>query len=978
MGIITKRASGVINSIATTGTTQVLTVTMDDTYTLADEVGRIIYITDDNNSQGRYREITAFTSTTITVDAPFGESTDTTNIGPFRSLEALTTDTDSYSAVNERPIAATNTFAISRTLAEAAALTGSDIIDNTVGETKAFRMIGSEVSFGDGVVVYDKDAVLEMDYQDSVRILPGSALILGKQNFGDTTREDVLGYTSDSCTVIDTSVGYIPSGNEDRGAFHMNGGVYRGTATSGQGTFLRFNGNSTVGSADQMRQSLRFWGVMVLGRFGGRVSGNYSVLLDNTTSGNFGSLGFMNPLAIAISQGTKITNSLQAFYISTQLGGSTTLGATEVQDLFASGSTSPRVFNINSSTGGTVQSINDWDLGAMDALTTGDSTVSLTGGNTNSSRMDWNKNYKLDFTNTDGSAITDINGKVRIHEQDGTVTSAGTIDTVLGDCPVQLLRKYFHTLGGARPNFQSATVTEETPYSWAALFRNSNLVVGQTDLLGPVGGIELSFPIVDDINITQTDTSLVDAYTELGSDGRLYDYSYKFKEDNMEMPTLQTMPFVKTGNIISPTTAGENFSFANTFNTPLGYTAATSDWLINIPITGYDGGIETTGNVFFDRTIIGDVEANTIDFTGTQPTTAIDTSGKVKGTLSLADGTYIIRGGADVSELTINADVPANNAVIITLEDAQTTVGDNSLVLGTGVSSNKVITVTMQLDEDYDEDKLKKFRWVGASSPTDYGTKTKKDHNDDDVTITPNNTLNSVDFAFTIDVDDSLYFYIAYEGYEHDAVQGDDITNATITPIPLTTSQIDFTAVAVADSDDETLEGLTPTVGSTAAGGAFTAVTNDIFFVVPTTAALPDITGNFDKKFVWRAMHENTYVDGVLQGFTPFNPWKFEVSSLRLNFVTDDTDELRFLGNFIKESATTVIQFASRVINASEKDLRATISSADDTTLEVRFGINASGASGAEVNAIVKNVYLNDTDVQGRQEEISQITYFAP
>ena len=194
MGIITKRASGVIDSIATTGTTQVLTVTMDDSYTLADEVGRIIYITDDNNSQGRYREITAFTSTTITVDAPFAESTDTTNIGPFRSLTALTTDTDSYSAVNERPIAANNTFAISRTLAEAAALTDSDIIDNTVGETKAFRMIGDIVSFGDGVVVYDKDAVLEMDYQDSVRILPGSALILGKQNFGDTTREDVLGY----------------------------------------------------------------------------------------------------------------------------------------------------------------------------------------------------------------------------------------------------------------------------------------------------------------------------------------------------------------------------------------------------------------------------------------------------------------------------------------------------------------------------------------------------------------------------------------------------------------------------------------------------------------------------------------------------------------------------------------------------------------------------------------------------------------
>ena len=751
--------------------------------------------------------------------------------------------------------------------------------------------------------------------------------------------------TSDSCTVIDTSVGYIPSGNEDRGAFHMNGGVYRGTATSGQGTFLRFNGNSTPGSAAQMRQSLRFWGVMVLGRFGGRVSGNYSVLLDNTTSGNFGGLGFFNPLAIAISQGTKITNSLQAFYLSTQLGGSTTIGATEVQDLFASGSTSPRVFNINSSTGGTVQSINDWDLGAIDALTQG--SASLISGNTNSSTMNWNKNYKLDFTNTDGSAITDINGQVRIHDTTDTVTSAGTIDTVLGDCPVQLLRKYTHTLGGARPNFQDSNVTEETPYTWAALFRNSSLVVGQTELLGPVGGIELSFPIVTDINILETDTSLVDAYTEFLNSRDVYDYQYKFKEDNMEMPTLQTMPFTISGDTITPTVGSNAIIFSSSQSgVPLQYNGSTA-WTLTTPATGFLGGVSTTGTVTVDTTIKGDISAGTISHSFSDGDVIMDGDITCSGSILLNSGTYELI-DADYGGMIFNT--PAGSTVTLI-----SIGGTGSPTLNTGVTLTKQVEFIVELDGDtYTAADTTLAAFEYDTDGILVGTELTQ------TSLTPDNDNNQFAVTYSVDPANVVRFAVLVDGYKVARQESD--AQAIITLEKYNANIMNKDAVSdnttVQTSVDALIDGMTVTWDATNARVDYQFANDD--------ALTAEITDAETRNFIYILCKQNVYLSRVAMEDIDVLAVDFNIDGILVG-ITPEVHYSKVSGG------TSAIEPNSQVVDPGNNDQSAALTNAPDDE-KVRFNKKATVVFNTNANleaaaAELKRVY-ND-DVKPRQNNMA-------
>ena len=188
------------------------------------------------------------------------------------------------------------------------------------------------------------------------------------------------------------------------------------------------------------------------------------------------------------------------------------------------------------------------------------------------------------------------------------------------------------------------------------------------------------------MNITNTDTTVVDAYTELETPEKLYDYAHGVKFRNPRLPAIDDVYFERSGDtLISTNDRSVMFStaVANDGDPPFDFDPGAVSVIVGAG--GYQGGIDVgSGNVTFNNTIRGFVNAATINNSFTDRDIIIDTEQSVSGTMALNTGTYFIN-NADISLLII---ISGGGAVTVNVAGV-----DQSIINAANALSGADVTV---------------------------------------------------------------------------------------------------------------------------------------------------------------------------------------------------------------------------------------------------------------------------------------------
>ena len=592
--ITTPYLSGTITAISDDG----LTLTLDTDIHTGDS-GKIIFMTDGDGIRN-YRRFTydgISALNTINLDEPFGES-------PFRSIDSLRTGTK----FTEGDIAVGDAFSISYAWADLAS--NADI---TLSNSNQFVDITGGTQLSSGVVIYDENVTVQWEYSttSNIRISSGAAVILGRQHFGNLDDDDVLGYTSNSCRVIDTSTG--TGSSENPGTFHMNGGTYE---VSGTRTFLRFNdGDSNTNDA---AQNFRMWNVKVYGGFGARISGDQSVMLNTEGVGNTGSngtLGLANPIRPGIFLNCASRDARQGIYHFPATAGNVTVEAFDIQDI---DTTVIRIDTGGSPSNNTL-TLNNWSFPDLTAATASGTNVDTFQRTVNRAahQIRFTKDVEFTVVNVDGTSPNDANNDGRVLFRDAFAALTIDSDNNGGGLfpAINLLGR--DAVTSTVLNFGSFDDTDffdvYTPYDYAIKYRNHNLLLGNTSFDTGSGAFTQTLTRTLDVNITDTDLSSVDAYTDLGTAARVYDYADKFKNENMTLPTPLEQYFTKSADVLTFTQENVNVEMLSTLTPVFAYLGdlvendrdLTPQFTGNTQVSSVDRDeiIVTTGNTLDDNAI---------------------------------------------------------------------------------------------------------------------------------------------------------------------------------------------------------------------------------------------------------------------------------------------------------------------------------------------------------------------------------------
>ena len=640
--------------------------------TIANIIGRMVTMTS-GNAIHEHRFITGVSGNTITLSDPWGthwfKHRNSLRTGmPFS--QGVPSSGDSFIiSWNETDLAGAN--GIQNEFIRNASVTGFPNSEeyrfrngsgNRVTLNPASTVSGVSFHADSTAIIYDSRYHLVPSWNANRK----GYVVLGKFRTGDPSDAASGGYPTNPVHLVD--VASNAQSSEAKGAFHQYGGE---VISTGNG-FLRYNAaDITEDGAQDFVQFL----TKVDGRFASRVSGDRSILNPLIVSGNE-SRGYCNPVRVGYIGDATIADCRTAIYNYFLFAGSTTVEGINAVDIntaliyfFTDGG--------NKSTGETL-TLRNWDLGQVERLVNLPG-VSLVGGNSqgpSSSTVGEDPNNlalskQINFGITNEMASAGINIDAGLFYEDITgVAGSQSIDQSTGLFPVVTLPARTYELPSAFQstsvpgksddfvhinNFDDGSPDVRTPYTYGIISRNREFVSGVTGLTGPIGPIAITRSLVPDPEITETNTATVDAYTELETTEKLYDYAHGFKSLNQFQPEVEDLYIYKSGRVAS-TRSNRNIVFVET--APLGQTgplAYTAGALTIVDgSNGFDGGVDVgIGNVTFNSSVKGSVVAGTILHNFVPNQTIIETSESVSGIINLNAGTYDVTGGSDISLLEI-------------------------------------------------------------------------------------------------------------------------------------------------------------------------------------------------------------------------------------------------------------------------------------------------------------------------------------
>ena len=435
----------------------------------------------------------------------------------------------------------------------------------------------------------------------------------------------------------------------------------------------------------------------VEGNFGGRISGDQCILSPSKISGytNGSNFGYCNPIRVGFIGDTAILGSNNCLYNFFDVAGSTTVDGIEIQDI-ASQIIWMNQSGLGAGNAGDTMTLRNWSIDQLRTETTpgGTNFVQRTGASSGAAEANTNiaiqKEFNVSAVNSAREAIT---GESKIAYSSALeAANVGTeVSTTTGTFDTQDLEAYRWSLGSVPiANIDvAANRTTSIPYDYAVVHRDFDLFVGQHDLSGGVGSVDVSSTLLPDPNLT-ADAATVDAYTQINTAEELYNYGTRVKFDNPLLPAITAKHITRNGDTIT-TFDNESLTISTASNFPNSepFIVVAAQNFINTGGTPFTGNINVgTGNLFINDTIRQGVVAGSIEIggldstisynsatiiptlvTGTRPNTLIDTTEAVSGTLTLSPGSYIIR-NADISGLTIGR-AGSVGTVAITLIGAQ-------------------------------------------------------------------------------------------------------------------------------------------------------------------------------------------------------------------------------------------------------------------------------------------------------------------
>ncbi len=669
-----------------------------------------------------------------------------------------------------------------------------------------------------------------------------SVIRFGRLHGGDPN--DISGdyYTSNSVAVVDEqleSVGIIslqPTHSIQfvKGYLNLTRSVTPGDGGASQ--FLRMYNANNLTTEKAFKHMLIDW--QMIGNIGIRIAGDDSFIKDFTyQDGAWRGINFRvasSSDTIGQISGLRTQDSDGLFYQFWSDSSDETIvdGFTVVNPAFDSSNDFGLVENFGNS-GTKEMTLKNWDVTKWRALEATNTAIKFSVDNvtiTGSQNL-IHAARDIDIKTIDSSSNaldTDNPPKLFIYTQSssshasfGDLTYTDTITDGGEDFTTQTVKirtfrpgapRRFAATPGVASNNDIEYVNTTKPGNVSVRARRYNTSIVPVELLSGDGGFSSTVTMLDDPFHSDETLATINAYTELETAQKTYDYAKRTVYDfpghvNANGEEEFFSDFNQTSDILTPTTAQDIRLSVSNLTGP--YSDLAQDLIVqgtdNITIrtsTDTTQGSTTAGfhipdnDLYIYNTIKGYVNCNNIMFTsGNQITTGstiIDTEHTVSGTMALSQGEYTITGGARVGGLNINR-AGTEGTVTVSLvdyveSDGIPTAGDNVVI-------QRAVEVTYQLEEDFVSGDLKYYA-------TEY-----KDSDDSEVaadvtaTVSQDNTNNTVTLKFDIGHDSYIQIAVYYKGYKIDFIRTTEGSH-DVTLVKYLSSEMDVNAITTGDNEN--------------------------------------------------------------------------------------------------------------------------------------------------------------------------------
>ena len=413
----------------------------------------------------------------------------------------------------------------------------------------------------EGFAMHAEDVTFEFNYERRLNNRFGSFFIFGNVQFGDVDNPDINGYPTNPCALIDTSGDFSSSSgtilNNGRGVWHQYGGSYEVPTT----TFLRLYRDGSAFS--DARHDFRMIDVARSGNFGCRLSGERSIVLGGSSRGGTtdSNIIYFNPIAPAVLSNDNIQGTWQAAYHFPQFAGNVTYPATSIQDINTASQNRIIRGDHTVPNGNFALTLDNWSIDELIRESTPSTTdLYVAEGGTSNQQLfiDKTLNFTTSVLGRDSSLqAASVNGLLRPNAgsngQDTPFTQSITVTdgVASGNVFNSTLRAYTFLVNNTVANFEDTDAVNFTPYQYVFKARNQSYLTSEHTLRGPVGPLGVPITLLPDLNITETDTAVVDAYTALETVEKMYDSADGYKFNNLTLPTLLETPFRRSGDTLT-------------------------------------------------------------------------------------------------------------------------------------------------------------------------------------------------------------------------------------------------------------------------------------------------------------------------------------------------------------------------------------------------------------------------------------------
>lgn len=510
--------AGRISSVNSTG----LQITVTGTATAASDVGRVIYMTSGAQA-GEYRRITARAGNVYTIDLPFSKHM-------FRALTKA--DGTDFSGADPDP---NDTYSLSINELEFSQACGGDITRSN--NTLLYENVTSgRIVVQNNICVLFEGIILSANWLN-IELYPNAAFIFGYPE-PNGSYPDGLPTVNDPCTIYIRDNGFWGANVElpGWGDMHFNSTTVSSHIESRTNAPVFWRLNKDASSKTRLYQT------NVYGYFGSRISGSESFMYDmqfiggdTTSSTNHQKF---HPIDIGLIQNIHFANTDQCLYVFFPQGRILNANAITVENVgnivllnadfnYRSASTADRIVYFDE------VDLDNFDEGLGETGTLAQS-LGRQGRPGHVQKIVIRNTLKLNIIDsTTQEAITDA-AKLTIlsSSEDFTeiTTSTGTFDKTrflkeeinLKNSTISNYEVFDYELGDGINNTNGNTGIGNTHFDLR--IQVFGLVpISRTNTLSSPQGIEEVMSV--DIELTELDTAIIAAYTELNTTNKLYDFS---------------------------------------------------------------------------------------------------------------------------------------------------------------------------------------------------------------------------------------------------------------------------------------------------------------------------------------------------------------------------------------------------------------------------------------------------------------------